>query len=376
MAATNFQNYMNYMKNSLLILSTACVALIMGSCNKSSDTPDTEEGNWVKRGTFDGPARTGAVSFVINDTAYVGTGYNKSVSNSYVADDGVTTLAYNGYLRDFWKLSMPAVSTGNDQTGYTWTQVAELPGTYRVYAVGFNVGNIGYCGTGMSSDGLTYLKDFYAFDGNTWSQKADFKGSARGYASGFGLGSKGYLTCGYDGANTLKDNYQYNPANDTWTLGYAISGGKRKGASIFLWKDRAYLFCGYSSATYLNDLWYMDSTSQNWTQLRDITNTSDDSYDDDYSDIYRQNANTFVIDDFGYLTAGDQGGTLISKTWRYNFSNDQWIRRTALERTQRTNAVGFTVHNRGFVGTGVYGSSTYLEDFQEFIPSQTYDSND
>lgn len=375
MAAINFQNYMNYMKNSLLILSTACVALIMGSCNKSSDTPDTEEGNWVKRGQFDGPARAGAVSFVINDTAYVGTGYNSNLTSNYVNSDG-DTLAKNKFLRDFWKLSMPAVSTGNSQTGYTWTQVEELPGEYRAYAVGFNIGNTGYVGTGIASDGLTYLKDFYAFDGKAWTRKADFTGSARINAVGFGLGSKGYITTGWDGANTVKDNYSYNPVSNSWTLAKSISGDKRRGASVFVYKNKAYLFCGYSSSNHLDDMWSFDSTTLQWTQLRNITNTSDDSYDDDYSDIYRQNGVTFVIDGYGYLTAGDQGGTLISKTWRYDFANDTWVRRTALERTQRTNAVGFTVHNRGFVGTGVYGSSSYLEDFQEFIPSQTYEVND
>ncbi|WP_159445066.1 Kelch repeat-containing protein [Filimonas lacunae] len=363
------------MKNSLLILSTACVALIMGSCNKSSDTPDTEEGNWVKRGSFDGPARTGAVSFVINDTAYVGTGYNKSVSNSYVNADSVA-LANNGYLKDFWKFNMPATSTGNTQTGYTWTQVEELPGEVRAYAVGFNIQNKGYVGCGIAFDGLKLLKDFYEFDGNTWTAKASFAGSARINATGFGLGNKGYITCGYDGANTLKDNYQYNPATNSWTSVEAIAGGKRRGASVFVYKDKAYLFCGYSSSTYLDDMWAFDSTTLKWTEKNRITNATDNSFDDDYSDIYRQNANTFVIDNYGYLTAGDQGGTLISKTWRYDFVNDTWIRRTSLERTQRTYAVGFTVHNRGFVGTGVYGSTSYLEDFQEFIPSQTYEAND
>lgn len=375
MAAINFQNDMNYMKNSLLILSTACVALIMGSCNKSSSTPDTEEGNWVKRGQFDGPARAGAVSFVINDTAYVGTGINKNATGNYVDENG-NLLLQNGYLKDFWKLSMPPVSTGNDQTGYTWTQVEELPGTFRAYAVGFNIGNTGYVGTGISSDGINFLRDFYAFDGKVWTAKANFPGSARAYAVGFGLGSKGYITTGFDGANTVKDNFSYDPASNSWSPAQSISGDKRRGASSFVYKNKAYLFCGYSSSSYLNDMWVLDSTTLKWTQLRNITNTSSDSYDDDYSDIYRQNASTFVIDGYGYLTAGDQGGTLISKTWRYDFANDVWLRRTALERTQRTGAVGFTVRNRGFVGTGVYGSSSYLEDFQEFMPNQTYEAND
>lgn len=367
------------MKKPVFIAITASVAIALTSCNKNSDTPDTEEGNWVKRGYFDGPARYGAVSFVINDTAYVGTGYNASEPDNYV-DENSNLLVKNHYLRDFFKLTMPAVSTSNSQTGYYWTQVACMPDDgFRANGTAFTVHNIAYVGLGSyraeAGGAELFRKDFYSFDGSTWQPIAPFKGSARKLAVGFGLGSKGYVTTGWDGANNQKDCYQYDPVQDSWTLIDAIPGDKRQGASVFVYKDKVYLFGGAGSATACTDMWQMDSVNLKWTALANITNTSEMSYDDDYSDIVRENAAAFVIDNYGYYSSGDNGGTLVKSTWRYDFEHDRWLRRTPLERNDRNYAVGFTVHNRGFLGTGLYGS-TPLDDFQEFIPSQTYNAND
>ncbi|GGH78648.1 N-acetylneuraminic acid mutarotase [Filimonas zeae] len=363
------------MKKTVCFAITVGVALLTFSCTKNPDTPDTEAGNWVRRGTLDGPARSGAVSFVINDTAYIGTGFNQNVQ-TYKNEHG-DDLIKNGFLRDFWKLNMPPVSEGNTQENYTWTQVEELPGPngFRAYAVGFNIGNIGYVGTGMSADRYTMLKDFYAFDGTKWEQKADFPGSPRQYAVGFGFGSRGYITTGDDGANTQKDNYQYNPEDNSWRAVTALSGTKRQGASVFVHKNKAYVFGGYSSFDKVTDMWAMDSATLKWEYKGNLINELDDSRDDDYTDICRQYGSAFVIGDYGYYTAGDNRGILISSTWRYDFANNQWARRTPLERAARTKALGFSVHNRGFVGTGATGSQA-MDDFQEFMPNQTVDAAD
>lgn len=375
MAAINFQNYMSYMKNSLLIAGVACASLLMGSCNKSSSTPDTEEGNWVRRGSFSGPGRTGAVSFVINDTAYVGTGFNGNAPD----DPNDTTAPIGHYMRDFWKFNIPAGTPDNSQTGYDWTQVAAMPQAagVRTQAVGFAIGNKGYVGTGTST-GNDYLNDFWEFDGKVWAKKANLPASGRIDAVGFGLGSKGYICTGYSGFQHLQDNYQYNPSTNTWVGSPTVrpmGGDKRRGASVFVHGRYAYVFGGYISGQPTNDMWAFDSTNYTWSEKRNITNTSSDPYDDDYSDIARQNGSTFVIGDYGYYTAGETSGP-VSKTWRYDFNGDQWERRTDLERNLRTHAVGFSVKNRGFVGLGNFGSLTFLEDFQEFMPDQTHNDQD
>jgi N-acetylneuraminic acid mutarotase len=369
LATNNFNSkisklYMIRMKNSLLIVGTACVALALGSCNKDSSTPDTEEGNWVRRGQFDPAARTAAVSFVINDTAYVGTGYNKDL-----LDNPGTVV--KGCMKDFWKFNIPATETGN----YYWSQVATLPGDYRSQAVGFNVGNKGFVGTGLNSDG-TYLKDFWEFNGSTWTSRADFPLTARIDAVGFGLNGKGYITTGYDGS-TLKDIAAFDTLSKTWTsTGIPTLGGdKRRGAIAMVYANKAYIVTGYSSSAPTYDMFAFNGT--NWEEKERIQNVKDDSFDDDYTDINREYGVGFVIGDYGYISTGDNGSAN-TKTWRYDVKADRWTRRTAYEstRSSRSRAVGFTVKGRGFVGLGQSGSSFFLENFDEFKPNETYNAND
>ena len=59
----------------LVVVATSFV-LIGVACKSTTDETVATVGNWVKRAAFDGPGRAGAVSFVINDIAYLGTGFD------------------------------------------------------------------------------------------------------------------------------------------------------------------------------------------------------------------------------------------------------------------------------------------------------------
>ena len=137
-------------KQALLLLSIISFGIL--SCSKSS-TSASVTGNWVSKSDFDGVARSEAVSFVIGDTAYIGTGY-----------DG------NTRLNDLWQY---------DAVNNFWVQRADLPGPARNSAIAFAVSGKGYIGTGF--DGVNKLKDMWQYDpvGNSWIQKNDFTGTAR-----------------------------------------------------------------------------------------------------------------------------------------------------------------------------------------------------
>lgn len=346
---------MSRMKHILFAAGSLALSMLAVSCHKDSGTPDDQEGNWVIRSEFDGIVRSRAVSFVVNDTAYVGTGYNR---NTYASQ-------YN-----FYKYVL------TDQTDY-WTQIADFPGTARNSAVGFNIGSKGYVGTG--SDGVNMLKDFWEYNPATgkWTRKADFGGTARIDATGFGIGSLGYITTGFDN-NYLKDMWQYDPVADKWTSIISLGGAKRAGAVSFVYNNKAYIVTGYNNGSPVNDFFVFDpsNTNQPWTELRKITNVDANStIDDDYTDIQRQYGVAFVIGTKAYLSTGDNNGSITSKTWCYDFASDSWTRRTSYERSGRTGAVGFAVKGRGFVGTGKSGSLDF-DNFDEFIPTQTYNAND
>ena len=103
------------------------------------------------------------------------------------------------------------------QSPNTWTQRASFPGSPRVGAVSFTIGEKAYVGTGQDSSN-NLLTDFWEYDPatNVWTQLQDFAGSARRSAAGFAIGTKGYLGTGFDGASNLLDFWEYDPSLNAW----------------------------------------------------------------------------------------------------------------------------------------------------------------
>jgi Kelch motif/Galactose oxidase, central domain len=353
------------MKRIYFHLFSLFVLCSLFSCHKNT-IPYTQSGDWAVESQLNGPARSEAVSFVINNFAYVGTGW-----------DGLNTR-YN----DFWKY---------DPAGNVWTQVSSMPdSTMRSSATAFSVGGLAFVGTGY--DGFNYLNDFYQFDpaANTWTRKAQFPGSPRYEAVGFGIGNFGYAGTGFDGANAQKDFYRYDPSSDSWT-DVGFSGNKRYGAVTWVYNNQGYLVTGVNSGVMQTDFWVFDPTTEpNWTELRHISNYSSDSYDDGYINIARWNASAFVIGNQAYISTGENGVTY-PYTWEYDMTitngvrNDLWVEKTPFEGPPTTGAVGFSVTpdatntgGGGFIGTGrsAPGQAGASDFLYQFFPLLTQNPND
>lgn len=319
--------------------------LLVG-CNKSDDDP---LGNWVKKSDFEGLPRGSAVSFVIDDKAYVGLGYNDD--NDYQ------------YLNDFWVYN-PSIDR--------WDKIADFPGNARIASVAFSINGKGYLGTGY--DGKNKMKDFWEYDptSNTWIQKDDFPGGARYKAVGFSLNNYGYIGTGYGDDSVDKiDFYRFDPTAATgsqWIKVQSIGGSKRRGATAFTYNNKAYVCTGISNGVTLTDMWEYDPTADSWTKKIDL------DYDSDWT-IIRQNACSFVIDGKAYVFLGEKSSSLLSDVWEYDFAADSWVGKTAFEGAARTNAVAFTVGGKAIVTTGQTGSY-YLDDVWEFKSFEAYDESD
>lgn len=328
------------------LLTILFAVFFIVSCN--SDSSDDPLGNWVKKSDFEGRPRGSAVSFVIGDKAYVGTGYN---------DDGDTD-----YLTDFWVYN-PSIDR--------WDRIADFPGNGRTAAVAFSVNGKGYVGTGY--DGNKKLNDLWEYDPNlnTWTQKDDFIGGARYKAVGFALGNYGYIGTGYgDDLVDKIDFYRFDPAasaGSQWIKVQSIGGSKRRGATAFTNNGKAYVCTGINNGVFLTDIWEYDPTADSWTKKTEL----DD--DEDWS-ILRQNASSFVQDGKAYVFLGEKSGTL-SDVWEYDFTADTWLEKTSFEGAARTNAVAFSVGGKAIVTTGQTGSY-FLDDVWEFRPMEEYDEND
>lgn len=340
------------MRQSFLIGLIFILPTFISSCNKSNSSTDLV-GNWVNRYNFDGIARSHAVGFTIGDKSYLVGGY-----------DGDNRVRIN----DTWQY---------DPIKNQWLKMAEFPGIGRTSAVAFAINGKGYVGLGY--DGTNKLNDFWEYDptNNTWTQKNNIPEndgfSARYGSVAFSIGSKGYVLGGYDG-NYLKDLWEYDPTADSWSQKTSLPGSKRMNAVAFVIDNIAYVCTGIENAAYPSDFWAYDASTDTWAKKRDIANNSDQSYDDEYTSIVRENAVAFVINGLGYIATGDNT-VVVSTVWEYDPATDLWKRKTDFEGAARSNALGMTVSNRGFVVTGKTGN-TYLDDLWEFDPNATYNKYD
>jgi len=345
------------------------LVLILLSCGKTAVNVYTS-GNWFyNSNSLLGANRTSAVSFVVGNKAYVGTGYNHTLVANRLADFFSFDPTLGGPLGD-------------------WEQIATPPAAFtpRSNAVAFAIGTNGYVTLGQDIN-TTFLQDTwqYSTTTNTWSQKANFgsgdvRATARIDASAFAIGNYGYVVCGADNlGSTRKDAWKYDPITDAWISFGSIPGSKRQGAITFVHGDSAYIVTGTDGGVPAIDMikFVPKNTTAPWSTMKNITNTSTDSYDDDYTDIFRDHGVGFTLGDSAYITLGSNGSNI--KCWGYDFKNDLWFRKTSFEirgaTTGRSNGLGFTVAGRSYVSTGLSGSGE-LGDLIEWRPYELYNAND
>ena len=100
---------------------------------------------------------------------------------------------------------------------------------------------------------------------------------------------------------------------------------------------------------------YVDVLSDGtWKQLSELTGSS------------RDGAVGFSIGNRGYIGTGYDGAWR-SDFWEYNPDNDTWRQRAVFGGGGRRGAVGFSIGNRGYVGTGY--NRSWRKDFWEYNPS-------
>ncbi len=287
---------------------------------------------WTQKADFAGGIeRNNAVGFSIDGKGYVGTGFfNK---------------------KDFWEY---------DPSTDAWTQKADLPGVGRFSAVGFAINGKGYIGTGNNSSGSgnSPLKDFWEYDPttDTWTQKADFGGSPRGSAVGFSIDDKGYVGTGTDAGKI--DFWEYNPNLDTWTQKADFEGSPRGGAVGFSIDNKGYVGTGRdNSFSLVNDFWEYDPITDTWTRKADFKGSP------------RFFAMGFSIGDKGYVGTGNSTSSVGGETsdfWKYDPITDEWIEIIDFEGEVRDRTIGFSIGNKGYVGTGFHNNGPGPIEYTDF----------
>ncbi|AIM39203.1 Kelch repeat-containing protein [Sphingobacterium sp. SG20118] len=325
-------------KNWLLIILACVVTFSTYSCKSKDNNDEDEVVEWTRASAFDGDARSGAVSFLVNNIAYVTTGLSK---------EGQVDVR----KKDTWAYS---ASAG------TWSQKAEFPGVARNNAVAFAIGDNGYVGTGY--DGANALSDFYKFDtkNNTWTKIADLPAEARFGAVAFSIGGYGYVGTGSrnNTDNNVKSFYKYDPAANAWSAVDSPLESNRRYGFAFVINDIAYVGGGIDNSSYPEDFFKYDG--KGWTKLNDL-NRDDKSYN---YNLTRSNTSSFVLNNLAYVVGGYKQ-TVINTIWEYNPSNDVWNADNQVFQGQaRQDAVGFAIDNVGYITTGQNGSNKFYDTWK------------
>ena len=293
------------------------------------------KGKWTKLTDLSGPGRFVAVSFVIGNKGYIGTGFSSQSK-----------------LKDFYVYD-PAVNS--------WTRIADIPAQVRSQAVGFSVLNKGYVVTG--SDNNNNLKEVWEYDpvANTWVRKADFPGTKRYDAAGFSIGSKGYMGTGFTDLSPgqqqqLKDWWEYDPLTDTWTQKKDFPGGTRNLATALSYGDFGYLGLGLER----NDWWQYQPTTDTWVKKKD------------YPGRKRYCAGGFCFGNKCYVGNGGIGSgfdpdNALFDWWEYDIAGDTWTQKTS-QSEERLCGCGFAINSIGYFGFGLSNYTGILKDFWEFSP--------
>ncbi len=157
--------------------------------------------------------------------------------------------------------------------------------------------------------------------GSGWIQKADFGGVARHRTTGLAMGNKIYIGLGH-----------YNGA----------------GTNILF-----------------NDWWEYDPSTNSWTQKAD------------YLGGPCYHATGFSINDIGYVGTGrisSVGSTLVTSFYKYDPSTNTWSTISSLPGVARRGAIGFSIGEEGYVGTGETNTGT-TSTFYKYTRNEFLDNH-
>ena len=238
-----------------------------------------------------------------------------------------------------------------------WTQVANFGAGNRFGAANFSIGTKGYICAGSNNSG--FFNDLWEYDPSTdvWTQKASMPLGGRESPVGFSIGTNGYVGMGYGMASLFySDFYKWNQTTNTWTqiANYPGEGGIGLSACVgFSITGKGYVGTGggwaTSSFASSSEFYEYDTLTDIWTQKAN------------FAGGMRWFAVGFSIGNKGYIGTGDSSSVssdvLKKDFWEYDPSSDIWTQKANLGGGVRGYAVGFSIGTKGYIGTGGSGNS-------------------
>jgi N-acetylneuraminic acid mutarotase len=218
---------------------------------------------WVQKASYPAGDMGSQASFVINDKAYVGLGYDLQYKNQFYEYDPLTNI---------------------------WIQKATFPGGARYSSAWFTIGNSGYVVGGWNGAAFDDCWQ-YTPATDSWIQMADFPGGNRQAATGFAIDSLGYVCNGINQPVHYNDLWEFNPAQNTWTAKAPFPGTARRGCPSFVINNEAYVGLG-SDGVYMTDFYKYNNQTDSWSQVAD------------FGGLARYSTSYFTLNNKGYVGSG------------------------------------------------------------------------
>lgn len=187
--------------------------------------------------------------------------------------------------------------------------------------------------------------------GGGWAQKGSHV-EAREGAVGFAIGTKGYIAFGNFGGSTRGSLWEFDPATG-WTQ--KANGSNRQYAVAVVVNGKAYVGTGEDVTFTRDSKWFEYNPATNiWTAKTNFAGGP------------RTEAVGFSIGTKGYVGTGFDGA-LRKDFWEYNAATNAWTQVADFGGTARRGAVAFAIGEKGYVGTGNDGAKK--KDFWEYDPT-------
>lgn len=144
----------------------------------------------------------------------------------------------------------------------------------------------------------------------------------------------------------------------TYAIGFSIgSKGYMGGGEGYLPKR------GINVVASLNDFWQVDPSSNTWTQMASLLTPI-------------ERAATFVVGSQGYVGTGysfnGSGSSVSNALYQYDQASNSWTQKASLPAAARCDAVGTSVDNEGYFGTGNDLLHPYYNDWWQYDPSSDH----
>lgn len=251
-----------------------------------------------------------------------------------------------------------------------WNKISSdvFPGQERGMATGFSVGTRGFITLGRVNDYNLYqsfnnmeiYKDLWEYNSstNSWIQRPNFPGESRYYATGFSIGSKGYVGSGIsNNQSLLSDFYEYDSEANSWKKISNMPGTGRYGAVSFSAGGKGYVGLGkignVGSNTEKSDFFEYDPITNIWKQFSGPSKPSAFDF-------------AFSLNNKGYVVIDGK------ELWELNPSTYTWIRRSDYPDNLPFGSFSFTIGNKAYAGSGLYGAGitlSYSRNFYEYDPN-------